>query len=275
MKVINLSFVIALFFTITMTYAQSKNTRKFSKEKIDKKEPPKFFRAWKEHFYKEDSPIGNEIDPKEEKNFYMVKYQDGKVQSIAYYVRSGGALRIIQNVNFDALPYFFSKYQYNKKAQLINKQFNDENDKEIAFYKYIWNDRINVLERVEKWGKTLYLEKKELKSYNEYTWEEDQLKTFTFYNKRRLPVEKYYFIKNPDTGENKAPKYLVGNNKISMFVLEKYERFRVRSGKETRSFYIIYKQENNLLKQEKYNNDGVLIEEMSSIEIPQKEKKEK
>ncbi len=277
MKIIYTAIILILLLNMGIVYGQLPPS---SDGDDSSKIPPKYYKIFKEHFYKEDEPLQeiNESEVKEEESFFVARYNEkNKLLSIGYYQKTGESkaeqtLSLTQYVNIDGIPYYYVTYTYNNKDQLVKKEYKDQNDKLIAYHKYSWHDRTNLLVKVEKFGKTSFLGKMELKSYNKYTWEsESKLKTFTFYGKNLLPIEKYYLNVNPDTGENKSPNYLVGNNKISMFVLSKYERFRVGSKKEKRQYYVTYEQKDNLLFQKKYNHDDVLVEEKPPINIPQRE----
>ena len=239
---------------------------------VKKKDNVEYNKQFKEHFHKEDEFLLN-ADPKKDSSFFMIKKKKGKVIRVGYYTKrqregsESDTLILTQYSNFEGLPFYYLKYSYNADNLLSKKEFKDEHDNVIAFYKYFWKKK--ELVRLEKWGKTKYLRKMELKSYNVYKWNGKQLLTFSFFNKTRRIVEKYHFTKNPGEGENVDPVFLVGNNRISMFVLKKYERFKESGKNRERSFYVTYKTEGNKMLQEKYNHDDVLIEEVPPIEIPQ------
>ncbi|MDH5680851.1 MAG: hypothetical protein OEZ36_04635, partial [Spirochaetota bacterium] len=69
------------------------------------------------------------------------------------------------------------------------------------------------------------------------------------------------------------PEFAIGNNRIFIGNLKRYDRFKVGSDKE-KSYYIEYKAEGSGLVEEKYNSDGVLLEERHHKELPKSETKE-
>lgn len=242
-----------------------------------------YYKRFKEIFYNPTNDEFAEDLAKDtlsgEAQFFAVKLnEENKPLSVGYYTKGENTetqtLKLTQYVNFERLPYYYLTYSYNDKSQVIKKEFKDQNDAVIAYYQYTYHKRTGELEKVEKFGKTPYLGKMEMKSYGEFKWEGENLKTFTFYNKQKNPVEKYTFNTNPEKGENKDPINLVGNNEISKFVLNKYERYRVGTKNFERSYWVQYSTKDNMLLQEKFNHDDVLIEEAAPIEIPQENNNE-
>lgn len=233
-----------------------------------------YYKIFKENFYKEDEFLEQISNPDEEESFFMVqKNQKGKVMNVGYYNREGdsleGNLKLVQYVNFEGLPYYYVNYLYDNRDFLLRKEFRDQNENLISYYQYEWNDSKGQLRKVEKYRKTQYLGKMELKSYQEYQWEGETIKTFQYYDRFRKPIEKYFFTANPDSGENKDSIFLVGNNRVSMFVLSRYERFKNVSKTQERDYYILYTIADNKLLQERYNHDDVLVEELPALDVPE------
>ena len=233
-----------------------------------------YYKIFKENFYKEDEFLEQISNPRDESYFFIVKKDPNqKILNVAYYVQkksNSGQTRfsIAQYVSQDGLPYHYITYQYNDQLQLTKKEFKNKNDKLIYYYQYLWNK--NTLKSLKKYGKTPYLGQMELKSSYTYQWNNpDQLKTFSHYNQSGSLVEKYHFLSNPNSGEDKSSQFLVGNHQISMLVLDKYERYYLMSNrKKIRSYYIQYQINNQKIFQEKYNHDNVLIEELFPLNIP-------
>ena len=239
-----------------------------------------YYKLFKEHFYKEDEFIEPISNPKDESYFFIVKKNaKNKPLSVGYYTQqesdSGDArFKLSQYVSKEGLAYYYLTYHYDNNLQLVKKEFKNKNDKVLYYYQYRWAN--NQLKSLEKHGKTPYLGLMELKGVHSYQWNDSSnLKSFAYYDKSKAIVEKYYFFSNPDSGEDKDPRFLVGNNKISMIVLDKYERYRFNTDhKKIRDYYIQYQLNENKIFQEKYNHDNVLIEELMPLEIPPQDPQE-
>ena len=250
------------------------NTENLQNQNPDNQIITEYYKIFKENFYKEDEFLEQISNPRDESYFFIVKKDPNqKILNAAYYVQkksNSGQTRfsIAQYVSQDGFPYHYITYQYNDQLQLIKKEFKNKNDKLIHYYQYLWNK--NTLKSLKKYGKTPYLGQMELKSFYTYQWNDpDQLKTFSYYDPSGSLIEKYHFLSNPNSGEDKSSQFLVGNHQISMLVLDKYERYYLMSNrKKIRSYYIQYQINNQKIFQEKYNHDNVLIEELFPLNIP-------
>ncbi len=294
-----LQYTLTLVFIINfaiLSVAQTDNTTNTVKEKI----PPKFYRTIKEHFYKEDEFISenNEIpdnqfeivntDEKAIDKFYAVQFrkvgEKDQPISVSYYKRNKekNTLNRVEVANFENHHYYSINYDY-ENGLLTKKMLKDRNNVVAHEYRYTYDERIKKgdngadgndpskrpVRKVEKWGRPEYRGDLELKSYKEFTWDGGNLKTLDYYDKSRRLVERYTFKKSPDPYDSRQnPEYLVGNNKVSLLVIEnydlvidKYERFKLNPTKAgERSFYVIYENKDDKILQKIYNDDNVLIE---------------
>ncbi len=279
MKLGRFILFISLIFVISSGYGQVNKPSSGDISK-DGKVVTKYYKLFYEYFYGEDMPdheIVKEDELLEEPSYFIAKYEKGKLLKIGYYTRTGDipeerALTLSQYVNSDGLAYYYIIYEYNEKKQLIKKEFRDNYDKTVERYDFFYDFR-DKLEKIEKWGKTPFLGKMELKGVNKFTWkkgEANQIETFTFYNKDLLPVERYYFIKNPQHPWESDQQYLVGNNKISILVISQYDRYRT-GNKDKLLYFIRYERDNekNII-QRRYNHDKVLVEKRPPLAPPEK-----
>ncbi len=295
-----LQYTLAIVFTINfaiLSVAQTDNNEtKTAKEKV----PPKFYRTIKEHFFKEDEFISenNEIadnqfdlvntDEKSIDKFYAVQYrkvgEKDQPLSVTYYKRNKekNTLSRMEVANFENLHYYSMNYVY-ENGLLVKKMLKDQNNIVTYEYRYFYDERTvkkteaaegsdptkRPVRKVEKWGRPEYRGALELKSFKDFTWDGENLKTLDYHDKSRRLVERYTFKKSPDPDDSRQnPEYLVGNNKISLLVIEnydlvidRYERFKLSPKKAgERSFYVIYDDKDDKILQKIYNDDNVLIE---------------
>ncbi|GMT49322.1 MAG: hypothetical protein IEMM0008_0861 [bacterium] len=291
-----LAMVFIINFAILSVAQTDNNETKTAKEIV----APKFYRTIKEHFFKEDEFISenNEIadnqfdivntDEKAIDKFYAVQYKKigGKDRpvSVSYYKRNKekNTLNRVEAANFENLHYYSINYVY-ENGLLLKKMLKDQNNMVTYEYRYFYDERAikktgatesddstkKPIRKVEKWGRPEYRGELELKSYKEFTWDGGNLKTLDYHDKSRRLVERYTFKKSPDPDDSRQnPEYLVGNNKISLLVIEnydlvidRYERFKLNPNKVgERSFYVIYDDKDDKILQKIYNDDNVLIE---------------
>lgn len=268
MKYSLISLVILISLYSTLFSQNNKNLDPIEKRDI--------YKSFNERFHDLDQFI-DKINSTKERNYYIVNYKKiwDKIlpYSIAYYSKTTDELvnnnnsYITQQVNFEDLSYYYINYNYDKHHNLIEKSYKDINQNILAIYKYFWDNKSKKLIKLEKWAKTTYLDQMEMKSYNELIWKGNQLDQLLHYYPDQTLIEKYHFNKTPDNTALKEVQYLIGNNKISIQFLKKYERYRT-SKPNFLAYYIEFVPKGKQIIQKIYSNDNLLYEINSSIYLP-------
>ena len=244
-----------------------------------------YFKIFQENIYQEDQFVEEVKDKAKASSYFRVFFNDRKKPETAgFYTTKVDSdtrqkiVKLTQHVNRDRIPYYLITYKYSEEdADLIkSKVFKNLSGKVLSTYNYLWDIKTKKLLKLERYGLTPYLNQMELKSFYEMKWNGEKLKTISFYGKSKMPVEKYTFsdsvnLKQPLTTD--IPEFAIGNNRIYIGNLKRYDRFKVGSDKE-KTYYIEYKTEGSGMVEEKYNSDGVLLEEKHHKELPKSEVKE-
>lgn len=294
-KQIIVIFILLLTANLALSQAEDKPESSTTAQPTDetKKEDIKYFTYFYDNFlfvYKEDKFEDTKNEKAEDPindskigSFFEVRFKDGKPARLGFYEKDKdgkGVISVSQYVNFEGLPYYYITYSYNK-GKLSRKEFRDKDGKVLAYYWYFWTkDVLDKVERREKPPifKSTGNEERDLQSYkivnyNEFKWEGNKLKMFTYYGNDSFPIERYTFktegsdVTDPAKKEKDA-RFRVGNNELSIFVLNKYERFKIGTS-DQKIFYLEFQagKEKNVVLQKRFTHDGNLVE-IRPIEIP-------
>lgn len=270
-----------LIFSAVVLFSQNDNEYRDPLEY--KSGESKYFKKFEESLYSDDRFL-EEIkkeDIKKVRKFYRVFYkssddpeQESKPETVGFYMKKNDRennveiTQLSQHVNMDHIPFHIITYKYSEENEDLvqTKIFKNIHGRVVGSYSYYWDEKTKKLIKIERYGITPYLYQMELKNFHEIAWNKenpDKLSSMTFYGKGKKIIEQYHFQKEAKIeGKLKSPipEHGVGNKQMFIGYLSRYERFKAENSKE-KSYYILYKNVDGGLLEEKYNPDGVLLHE--------------
>lgn len=285
---LGLFFFLFSFFSLCLNHTFSQE-EEFTDPLDSYRGESRYFKTFQESFYQEDRFLEELEDQDSERTYYRVFFNDRQQpDTVGYYStqidKEDGSkvTRLSQHVNSKREAYYVIKYQYSEIVpdRVRIKYFKDFYGRVISYFLYTWDEKSKRLIRLEHYAKTPFLNQMELQYSHELTWKGEALSTMTFYDKSGKKIERYTL--QPSIGttndsndandgiqgnlQSSVPNLFVGNNRIFIGYLQRYERFQrglaaFENGKEKPLYLILYSPLEGGFLEEKYNADGVLFEE--------------